>query len=133
MIADLLAKAVAQSSFPPGVGSLRWQLARQLMRHLALEDRILYPALQRSGDAQVRNVAAALQSETGSLAEVFARYMAAWSDDRVARQWSGFCVETQQILKVLSERIAREDRTLYPLAEAVDRTSPPATPAARAG
>jgi iron-sulfur cluster repair protein YtfE (RIC family) len=122
-IAHRLAQATADRTTPRSVGSIRWQLARQLMAHLALEDRILYPALQRADDARIRATAATLQTETGALAESFSRYMTAWSDDRVAREWSDFCVETQAIIRALSERVDRENRALYPLADTIG-TSP---------
>lgn len=122
-IAHRLAHATADRTTPRSVGAIRWQLARQLMAHLALEDRILYPALQRAGDDRTRTAAATLQAETGALAESFSRYMTAWSDDRVAREWADFCVETQAIIRALSERVDRENRSLYPLADKIDTSA----------
>lgn len=122
--AHRLAQATADRANPRSVGAIRWQLARQLMAHLALEDRILYPAMQRAADERTRTTAATLQTETGALAESFSRYMTAWSDDRVAREWTDFCVETQAIIRALSERVDRENRTLYPLADKVDDSAP---------
>lgn len=120
--AHRLALATADRVNPRSVGTIRWQLARQLMAHLALEDRILYPALQRADDSRTRTTAAALQTETGALAESFSRYMTAWSDDRVAREWADFCVETNAIIRALSERVDRENRSLYPLADKIDNS-----------
>lgn len=117
--AGQLARAIATQNGPQGVGAIRWQLARQLIAHLALEDRILYPSLHRDGSSQVRATALMLQEDTGALAEQFSRYMAAWSDDRVAREWPAFCGATRLILQTLTERVDREERTLYPLAEAL--------------
>ncbi|MDI1296539.1 MAG: hemerythrin domain-containing protein [bacterium] len=124
LTAKLLAEATADLRTPRSVAAIRWQLARRLIAHLALEDRILYPAMQRAPDDRTRTVAAKLQTETGALAEVFTRYMSSWTDERIAREWRAFCAETQQILKALGERIEREDRTLYPLAEHVDPSAP---------
>ncbi|GBH29507.1 hemerythrin domain-containing protein [Sphingobium xenophagum] len=128
--AHRLALATADHANPRSVGAIRWQLARQLMGHLALEDRILYPALQRADDAHTRTTAAALQAETGALAESFSSYMTAWSDDRVAREWADFCIATQAVIRALTERVDRENRTLYPLADRIDNSAPPI---ARAG
>ncbi len=116
-----LAQATADRDNPRSVGAIRWKLARELMAHLALEDRILYPAMQKSPDARIRATAATLQQETGAWADTFSRYMAAWCDDRVAREWADFCIETRGIIQALSERVDRENRHLYPLAEAVQR------------
>lgn len=117
LTANLLARAISDDRQPQGVARLRWQLARQLMAHLALEDRILYPALMRSVDTVARERTATLMKETGALADRFAVYMASWSDDLIAGQWSDFCAETRLILNALNERIERENRLLYPLAD----------------
>jgi hemerythrin-like domain-containing protein len=101
------------------------------MAHLALEDRILYPALQRQGDDRVRTTAARIQAEIGALAESFARYMAGWTDERITRDWRGFCTDSDRILDALARRIDREDRILYPLARSADGTA--TTWTARAG
>ncbi|WP_242126033.1 hemerythrin domain-containing protein [Sphingobium sp. Sx8-8] len=115
--ASQLARAIADDAVRQSVGALRWQLARQLMTHLALEDRIFYPGVQRAGDDHARRTASRLQTEMGPLAEAFSAYMARWSDDRVSREWAGFCAETRELLDVLASRIEKEDRILYPLVD----------------
>ncbi|WHO40012.1 hemerythrin domain-containing protein [Sphingobium sp. AP49] len=129
-IAAQLRQAIADPEKSQAVSALRWQLARKLMAHLALEDRILYPAMQRLPDERVRLTAARIQAEIGSLAESFAHYMSAWSDERISREWRSFCTETLHILNALTQRIDREDNILYPLASAEQQ---PGTPVARAG
>ncbi|MCI4588555.1 hemerythrin domain-containing protein [Sphingobium sp. BYY-5] len=128
LTAQLLTQAISDDRHPQGVAKLRWQLARQLMTHLALEDRIFYPALMRSTNPVVRERTMALQKEIGALSDRFAVYMASWSDDRIAHEWPGFCVETRSILDALSARIDCENRILYPLAQAVGDRTPPAAP-----
>ncbi|MDR7156028.1 iron-sulfur cluster repair protein YtfE (RIC family) [Sphingobium xenophagum] len=130
LTARQLAQATSDTTAPQSVAALRWSLARQLIAHLALEDRILYPKMQRSANPLARKTALQLQGETGALAEGFTRYMAAWSDDRIAREWPAFCAETQAILATLTQRVDRENRTLYPLADEHQGAGPPV---ARAG
>lgn len=125
--AQRIAIIITQSSQPGGVSQLRWQLARQLMTHLALEDRFLYPAMQRYPDGRTRETAASLQSETGQLADSFSRYMSSWNEDRMIREWSAFCKETRAVLDALTDRVARENRTLYPLAERIVQQGHPAS------
>lgn len=120
-----LAELVATQDAPTGVAAVRWHLARLLMTHLALEDRILYPALLQADGSDVRTAATKLQTETGTLAACFSLYMTQWSDDRIAREWPAFCRDTETILRALGERIDREERTLYPLAERVDTSARP--------
>lgn len=115
-----LIRAVENDSVQQSVGTLRWQLARQLMSHLALEDRIFYPAMQRLTEERARSTALRLQAEIGTLAQDFSAYMYRWSDDRVAREWPLFCAETREILAALAARMEQEERLLYPLAERAD-------------
>jgi hypothetical protein len=115
--AERLADLTARQDRPESVGAVRWQLARLLMTHLALEDRILYPGLLQAIDADVRAATTTLQLETGTLAERFSLYMTSWSDDRIAREWASFCGDTDRVLSALRNRIDREEDTLYPLAE----------------
>ncbi|HUD91975.1 hemerythrin domain-containing protein [Sphingobium sp.] len=123
LTARLLRQAISDDRLPRGVAGLRWQLARQLMAHLALEDGILYPSLERSPNRETREQAIVLRKETGALADRFAIYLATWSDDRIVDEWLAFCIETRQILDALDARIERENRLLYPLADAVQRIS----------
>lgn len=119
LIVAQLRRAIADPDQPQAVSAARWQLARKVMAHLALEDGILYPALQRVPDERVRTNAARLQIEIGTLAESFARYMSSWSDERITREWPIFRAETKQVLDALSHRIDRENSLLYPLAAAI--------------
>lgn len=116
-----LADAIAQPAQPAGIGQLRWRLARIVMTHLALEDRIVYPALQRSPDPEQRAQAALLQRQMGGLAQQFADYTAGWSDDRITREWPLFCAQTRVILEALDARIALEDRFFTPILPELQR------------
>ncbi|EQB32891.1 hemerythrin domain-containing protein [Sphingobium ummariense] len=129
VIARSLGEAVSDNSQPRGVGALRWRLARALMEHLALEDGILYPTMQRLPEERHRATALRLQAEIGSTAQTFTTYMTQWTDDRIAREWPVFCTETRALLDALARRIEQEERILYPIADTAAR----GTPAARAG
>lgn len=129
-IATQLSRAVANNAVPQSVGALRWQLARLLMGHLALEDRIFYPAVQRMADEHVRATAQRLQTEIAPLAGAFSAYMADWNEDRIHREWAGFCAETRDILDSLGSRIDKEERILYPL---VNDSRKAVSPISRAG
>lgn len=117
VIAGQLLQAVADEATPQSVGALRWRLARALMSHLALEDRIFYPAMLRISDDRARATAMQLQAELGMLAHSFSAYMHRWNDDQVVRNWAEFCTETRAMLGALKSRMEQEERQLYPLAE----------------
>lgn len=121
LLSRQLLLAVEDGQVQQSVGAIRWQLARQLMSHLALEDRIFYPAMQRTSDEQARATAQRLQSDMGMLAQNFSAYMQRWNDDQIARRWPDFCTETRDVLATLKTRMEQEERLLYPLAEAAHR------------
>lgn len=119
LVAYDLARATACPD-PQPVGPIRWQMARLLIAHLAQEDRHFYPAIEQYGDASARDTAAQFLREMGGLSNVFSIYMSQWSDDRIVMEWTAFCAETKSILDALRQRVEREDRLLYPLAERID-------------
>ncbi|MAP45860.1 MULTISPECIES: hemerythrin domain-containing protein [Sphingobium] len=120
LTARALEQAVSETYQPDGVARLRWQLARQLMTHVAFEDRIFYPTLIRSAEARTRDRATMLERELGALGDRFKAYMTDWSDARIRREWPAFCAETRPILNMLMDRIGQEDRLFDTLAH--DRT-----------
>jgi hemerythrin-like domain-containing protein len=115
-VARELAVAVANLGQHQPTAALRWELARLLMTHLAMEDQLFYPAMQRLPDAEARATATAFQAEMGGLSDIFNSYMTRWTDDRVVAEWPDFCADTKTLLDALSQRIERENSQLYPLA-----------------
>lgn len=118
-LAAELHKAVDGDGQLQPVAALRWRLARELMAHLAIEDRLFYPLLMRGSDPAAASTAMRFQAEMGGLSEDFTTYMARWNDLRIAKEWDAFRAETKTILNALAERARREEETLYPLASAV--------------
>lgn len=103
------------------VGSLLAELAGKVSIHLAMEDKGLYPSLERHVNPQVRATAAAYQREMGDLAEVFAAYVGRWRDRaKIRREADEFVRETRAVFQALSARIARENDELYVLLERMD-------------
>ncbi len=115
--ATALATAVSKSSYSP-VAAIRWKLARELIAHLAIEDRWLYPMLIAGTEQKTAATARRFQDEMGGLAATFTNYMAKWSDQRIASEWPAYCAETRILVAALTNRIERENKELYPLARA---------------
>ncbi len=113
--ADEFLQLISDNATPRPLGTFRWQFARLLMSHLALEDNIFYPAMQRQAHAPLRETAARLQAEMAPLALDFTHYMSRWSDDRIAREWPEFCRESRQIIDALLNRMRKEETLLMPL------------------
>ncbi|EZP69937.1 Hemerythrin HHE cation binding domain protein [Sphingomonas paucimobilis] len=115
ILADAFLRLIADDRAPRTLGTLRWQYARQLMAHLALEDQFFYPAMQRQAHLPLRDVAARLQTEMAPLAQSFSHYLARWSDDRIAREWPDFCRESRQMINAMINRMRKEEKLLMPL------------------
>ena len=104
----------------PDIVALLIRLSGKLKVHLQAEDAKLYPALIDSGDAEAAELAQSFQAEMGGLVEAFEGYMAAWrSPVAIEKDPDGFCEASHQLLKALGDRIERENRQLYPLADQV--------------
>ena len=131
-LAGELRAAVERGDELQPVAAIRWRLARELMAHLAVEDRLFYPAMVRSADMATSGMATRLRTEMGGLSEAFTAYMARWSDLRVAREWDAFREETKAMLADLAGRIKRENEALYTLAEAAASRDASAEPAVSA-
>ena len=109
--------AIADDGNPQRLGTLRWQFARLLMAHLALEDRIFYPNMQRQRHERLRTTAGRLENEMAPIANDFSAYMSRWSDDRIAREWPDFCRESRAMIKTVLNRIEKEQQLIPLLAE----------------
>ncbi|MDC8756346.1 hemerythrin domain-containing protein [Janthinobacterium fluminis] len=89
--------------------------------HLAVEDRVLYPALQTSGNAALARMAAVYQGEMQGIARAYLAFAGTWNlAARLETQPEQFRAEANQVLKVLYERMRREDREFYPAIEHAD-------------
>jgi len=95
------------------------KLVGLLRIHLAQEDVQLYPELMASPSQEVARLARAYAAEMGGLAlelEIFAQH---WScSASIVSNFEEFREEANALLLHLAVRIERENRYLYPLAEA---------------
>ena len=90
----------------------------KLKAHLAKEDNELYPDLMALGDPKLSELAAAFQAEIGGLTTAFDSYMETWrSIEAIEDNPDGFVRASEEILDTLTDRINRENRELYALAD----------------
>jgi hypothetical protein len=92
-------------------------LAGKLNFHLAMEDKSLYPRLMGRQDSQANVVASRFMKEMGGLGSAFTAYNARWQVSAIKADPAGFSKETHAVFGALTQRIARENRELYPLAD----------------
>ena len=87
--------------------------------HLAIEDRILYPALQASQDTGLVQMGKAYQEDMKGIAGAYIAFSRRWnSAAAVAGQAEQFRAEANQVLKALHQRMQKENTEFYPAIEA---------------
>lgn len=124
--AELMALVTAlREVVQQGVGEHAEAIHRQLMAitsviklHLAAEDRMLYPAMLKASDAEVAQTARQFQEEMGGLATAYLAFAARWNlTVAIAANPQAFKDDANEVFKALHQRVQRENRELYPLAE----------------
>ncbi len=115
--------AMAQAEPPPPAAlfGLRNRLTHVLIAHLKAEDWLLYPDLLASDRPYVAEAARHLIHEMGGLAEAYNAYTRQWTAQAIAADWEGYRRDSAVVIRMLRKRVAREDRELYPLADATER------------
>lgn len=95
-------------------------MSSAIKMHLAAEDRVLYPALSSATDPLAAQTGKQFQEEMGGLAAAYSAFAARWNlASKIAVDPQGFRDDANSIFKALHQRVQRENRELYPLAERV--------------
>jgi iron-sulfur cluster repair protein YtfE (RIC family) len=88
--------------------------------HLAVEDQALYPALQRGSNAELASMGLQYQQEMGAIARAYEAFSRRWNrPESVRRDAQGFRNDANQVLRMVHERMQRENRDFYPRIEAL--------------
>lgn len=89
-----------------------------LRAHLVCEDAWFYPTMIASSDATAVAMASEFQADMGHLAERLEEFDRRWSSSAViGADFAHFRRDAFALFAAFDRRIAREDHTLYPLAE----------------
>lgn len=87
--------------------------------HLAVEDKILYPALQNANNASLARMGQKFQDEMTSIAAAYLNFARKWNTaSTVSQNPEGFRADANSVLKVLHTRMRKEDTDFYPVIEA---------------
>lgn len=88
--------------------------------HLAVEDSVLYPVLKNARSAALSRKGEQYQAEMKAIADKYQEFARRWNTaEHVAHDPEGFRADANRVLRVLHERIRREDREFYPEIEAL--------------
>lgn len=87
--------------------------------HLAVEDKILYPALQNANNASLARMGKKFQDEMTSIAAAYVNFAQKWNNaSTVSQNPEEFRADANSVLKVLYNRMRKEDTDFYPVIEA---------------
>ncbi|MCY7279996.1 MAG: hemerythrin domain-containing protein [Sphingomonas bacterium] len=96
------------------------RLAAVLRMHFALGERSLYPFMFASGQPQTAEIARGFQHEVSQLALRFDRFNERWSSSSaIASDMAQFRCEAEAMISAIRERLRRDTRDLFPLADAL--------------
>lgn len=101
------------------VRSLLNALAGKLTVHLSSEDKVIYPALVASPNAEVSATAKRFQAEMGGIVEVFKKFNTTWNEPAIKANGPQFVTELGGLARAVTERVKKEETVLYPMAEKV--------------
>lgn len=100
------------------IGEAIVSTASHIKFHLAAEEQVLYPALERSPDERLAAMATRYRTEMEGLSGAFAEFVQRWRvPARLAADPDGFRQDANTVLRALFERLQRENAELYPAAE----------------
>lgn len=89
--------------------------------HLAVEDRVLYPALQKGDDAALARLGQRFQQEMGAIASAYLVFARRWNTaDALRADEAGFRADANLVLRQVYERMQRENHDFYPRIEAME-------------
>ncbi len=96
------------------------ELGTVVKLHLAIEDRILYPAVRKAVKTEIAAMGDAYQQEMKGIANAYIRFTMKWSDAaRLAAEPEDFRADANSVLKTVYQRMQRENREFYPAIEAM--------------
>lgn len=87
--------------------------------HLAVEDQALYPALQRGDNPELARMGQKYQTDMGPIAQAYEAFARRWNRaDSVLHDEQAFRDDANRVLRMVHERMQRENRDFYPRIEA---------------
>jgi hypothetical protein len=95
-------------------------LSQVVTQHLAIEDRILYPSLEQSGNDRMARMSVTYQNDMKGIASAFINFARRWGNATLlTRSPEDFRAEANTVLKNVHDRMLRENREFYPAIEAL--------------
>ena len=100
------------------IAGLIVSMSSTIKLHLAVEDQALYPALQRGANAELARMGQQYQKDMGPIAQAYDAFAKRWNrPESVRRDEQSFRDDANRVLRMVFERMHREDRDFYPRIE----------------
>lgn len=94
------------------------KLMGKLSLHLSSEDKVLYPELEAHKDPTVAAIAHRFASEMKNTTAQVVAYNSRWpTPTAIKANPQSFVKETKEVIKILADRIKRENQELYAVAD----------------
>jgi iron-sulfur cluster repair protein YtfE (RIC family) len=94
------------------------QITSKLKRHLAKEDKILYPAIMSSNDEILQASARKCQAEMENVSDLWTAFISTWGDPtEIIDNKSHFIADFKKVVSALGTRMILEEKELYPRIE----------------
>lgn len=88
--------------------------------HLAVEDQILYPALRSGNNAVLARMGRKFEDEMHSIASAYLEFARRWNNaPKLVHDPEGFRSDANKVLKILHDRMQKENTVFYPAIEAL--------------
>lgn len=95
-------------------------LSQVIIQHLAIEDRILYPSLEQSGNANMAAKSRQYQADMEGIANAFINFARRWSKaSELLKNPDDFRKQANVVLRNVHDRMLRENHDFYPEIEAL--------------
>ena len=102
------------------IAKLIISMSSTIKLHLSVEDSILYPALQNGNNAAVARMGKQFQGEMEAIATAYLNFSRNWNNAlSVSIDPEGFRSDANVVLRVLHERMRKENTIFYPAIEAL--------------
>lgn len=89
-------------------------LAGKIRVHLSMEDKYMYPSLEKQSDNRIKEMSKHYQDEMGGLASEFVTFKDKYNTkQKILENKDKVQSETKQILQAIKQRVQREEKELY--------------------
>lgn len=104
-----------------GIAARIIAMSGNIKLHLAVEDKVLYPALRTSGDAGLARMSNLYQLEMNGIVAAYLAFATQWSSAaRLLAAPERFRAEANAVLRNVYQRMKKEDHEFYPAVEALE-------------